>query len=304
MSVVVQIYRERLPFHPLLGRHILLDSRSVDYAVQPTAASVKAVRHTQHIGILDQGQVGACTGNASTSCAYHEPFFLAGEGPWRYTPDEAGAQSWYHDNTVNDGYPGTWSPNDTGSDGLTSSKMAVKAGVAAGYQAALDLDSSLQALMKVPGITGIPWYNSMFTAPSSGLLTVDMTSGLAGGHELVVDEIVAADGPGNGTGKMLVGGNNSWGESWGAQGRWYMTAADWWALRQQQGDVYFWTPDTAPDPTPAPPPAPNPPGPEATTDENLWRVGKPFTQQRHVVPEYKTLAATLLGWAAGKDFTL
>src|ERR1700754_2050826 len=144
---VVSIYRERLPMHPLLGRHVLLDSRSKAYAVQPSAVSVTSVRHAAHIAVLDQGSIGSCTRHASTACAYHEPFYAPGAAPWSYTPDEAGAQSWYHDNTANDSYPGTWSPDDTGSDGLTSSKMAVRAGVATGYQAALDLDSSLQALM-------------------------------------------------------------------------------------------------------------------------------------------------------------
>jgi hypothetical protein len=288
---VISIYRERLPMHPLLGRHIHLDSRSKDYAIQPTQAPVLAVRHAQNIGILDQGQIGACTGNASTSCAYHEPFLTDWSARWSYTPDELGALAWYHDNTVNDGYPGTFAPDDTGSDGLTSSKMAVKAGIASGYRAALDLDSSLQALTKAPGITGIPWYQSMFQAPSSGLLTVDVSSGLAGGHALVVDEIVAAQSPGNGTGKTLVGGNNSWGASWGAQGRWYMTADDWWKLRQQQGDVYFWTPKTAPAPVPV-----KPDDPDWGFGVALWAATADFRADHHVVPHIVQAAKALETW--------
>jgi len=290
---VVEIYRERLPMHPLLGRHIFLDSRSKAYAVQPTATPVTSIRHAQHIGILDQGQVGSCTGNASTSCAYHEPFYSTGMVNWRYAPDEAGAQTWYHDNTANDSYPGTWSPDDTGSDGLTSSKMAVAAGVASGYRAALDLDSSLQALMQGPGITGIPWYQSMFSVGSDGLITVDMASGLAGGHELVVDEIVAADATGNGTGKVLVGGNNSWGNSWGKQGRWYLAADVWMGLRKENGDVYFWTPTTAPAPTPTP----DPNGP-SMADREMWADTAPFRADHHVVPHIVQAAKALTAWGA------
>lgn len=302
---VVTIYAERLPFHPLLGRNIRFDSRSLDYAVQPSATPVTSVRHAQSIAVLDQGDVGSCTGNASTSCAYHAPFFEPSSLAWWYTPDEAGARAWYHDNTANDAYAGTWEPDDTGSDGLTSSKMAVKEGIASGYRAALDLDSSLRALMTTPGITGIPWFNSMFTAGSDGLLAVTASSGLAGGHELCVDEIVAADAPGNGTSKLLVGGPNSWGPSWGAQGRWYLTADDWWSLRQQQGDVYFWTPIMQPAPTPVPPPAPTPtpePGPVAS-DEELWTAAQPFIAQHHVVPSYRKLTAAFLSWGAGRGFT-
>lgn len=296
---VVNIFRERLPLHPLLGRHVLFDSRSKAYAVQPTATPVVSKRHAQFIGTLDQVQTGACTGNASCSCAYHEPFFAAGMPNWRYTPDETGARAWYHENTVEDDYPGTWNTDgtgeDTGSDGLTSSKVAKESGVCSGYQAALDLDSSLQQLMKVPGITGIPWYNSMFDVPSNGLITVDTKSGLAGGHELVVDEIVAADAPGNGTGALLVGGDNSWGASWGDQGRWYMTGVNWWKLRQQQGDVYFWTPNSEPAPTPTPTP-----GPFDPDDAKLWADTAEFRADHHVMPHIVQASKGLATWGAAK----
>lgn len=289
---VVEIFRERLPMHPLLGRHVLFDSRSKAYALQPTAVPVVSVRHDQYMPILDQGNVGSCTGNASTSCAYHEPFYAPEAPAWRYTPDETGAQAWYHDNTANDGYPGTWTPDDTGSDGLTSSKMAVQAGIITGYQAALDLDSSLQALMDRPGITGIPWYNSMFSAPANGLLNVDQSSGLAGGHELCVDEVVAADAPGNGTSALLVGGPNSWGISWGAQGRWYMTAKKWWDLRQQQGDVYFWTAKSQPKPKPVDP------GIASLNDLEMWEATAAFRADHHVMPHIVQAAKALNAWGA------
>lgn len=295
---VVDIYRERLPYHPLLGRNVHFDSRSKLYAVQPEGDQpIASIRHAQNIGILDQGQTGSCTGNASDSCAYHEPFLTDWSHIWPYTPDEAGARLWYHDNTENDDYPGTWnldgSGEDTGSDGLTSSKMAVRAGIATGYQAALDLDSSLQQLMKVPGITGIPWYQSMFDAPSSGLLTVDVKSGLAGGHELVVDEVVTADAPGNATGELLVGGDNSWGAGWGDQGRWYLRASDWWALRKANGDVYFWVPNGQP--------APVPPAPDADPlDGSLWKATAPFRADRHVMPHIVAAASALTAWGSKK----
>jgi hypothetical protein len=166
-----------------------------------------------------------------------------------------------------------------------------------------DLDSSLEALQDRPGITGIPWMNSMFDAPASGLLTVDMSSGVAGGHLICVDEVITADAPGNGTGELLVSGPNSWGTGWGNGGRWVMKASDWWKLRQQQGDVFFWVPNTKPAPTPTPPPTPGPqPDPSVpVTDHDLWQVAEPFTKQRHVVPGYKALSAELVAWSKGRN---
>jgi len=292
-----EIFRERLPMHPLLGRHVLLDSESKKYAVQPQATPIKPVRHDAHIPILNQGNLGACTGNASASCAYHEPFYAPSAPIWKYGPDEAGAVDWYRDNTANDGFPGTYTPDDTGSDGLTSSKMAVAAGITSGFQAALDLDSSLRVLMDRPGITGIPWYNSMFNVGSNGLITVDAQSGLAGGHELCVDEIVAADAPGNGTWKMLVGGPNSWGNAWGALGRWYLTVNDWWALRYQQGDVYFWTAKSQPAPTPTPSPVVT-----DSRDMDLWAIAEDWTTESHVGQNHK-VAVAVKSWARLKGLS-
>lgn len=284
----MEIYRERLPRHPRLGRHVHLDSRSRAYAVQPGSVAVRSVRHTAHIGILDQGQVGACTGFAATSCAYHAPHATETSKPWKYPPSTAGALAWYHQNTVEDGFKGSYPPDDTGSDGLTASKVAREAGVVSGYRAALDLDSSLAALMAGPGVTGLPFFNSMFDVGSSGLMTVDIRSGLAGGHELCVDEIVAADDPANGTGELLVGGPNSWSASWGCSGRWYLTAANWWKLRQQDGDVYFWVPATQPSPTP-------PADPDAT----LWAATRGWTEQPHVNGNAKA-AKAVKAWATAR----
>ena len=109
---------------------------------------------------------------------------------------------------------------------------------------------------------------------------------------LADNALTVADAPGNGTGVLLVGGPNSWGPSWGAAGRWYMKASDWWSLRQQNGDVYFWVPKALPAPTPIDP----------TNDQILWSVAKPFTQERHAVPSYKQLASTLLSWASTQGF--
>lgn len=294
------IYRERLPFHPLLGRNIHLDSRSLAFALQPRAVPIVDVRHLSFIGILDQGQIGSCTGNAIVSCIYHAPFFAAASKPWAtYTPDEPGALRAYAKATSEDGYQGTFTypppgGDDTGSDGLTVCKVMKEAGDVAGYQASLDLDSSLQALMAAPGPTGIPFFNSMFDTDSSGLMTVTTASGLAGGHELCVDQVVTAGAVGNGTGKTLVGGPNSWGPTWGDAGRWYLTVDDWWSLRKNDGDFYAPVPITQPAPVPTPTPSGDPAG------DTLWSATRAWSHGNHV-GDNKHAATALKSWAADTD---
>lgn len=301
---VITIVREQLPYHPLLGRNVHLDSQSWNYALQPEATPILPVRHQSSIGVLDQGQVGSCTGNSACSCAYHAPFFRDGMVFWpAYPPNEPGALTWYAENTREDDYAGTYTyppgeGDDTGSDTLTSCKVAKGAGIASGYQMSGDLDSSLETLQDRPGLTGIPWFNSMFTAGSDGLLTVDTRSGLAGGHALCVDEVVTADVLGNGTGKVLVGGPNSWGESWGAKGRWYLTADDWWTLRQQQGDVYFWVPRSQPAPQPTPVPADT-----DSRDVDLWAIAENWTTEPHVSARTNRVATAMKSWARLKGLS-
>jgi len=292
------ILRERLPHHPKLGRNVNLDSKSWSYAVQRQGAAIRSVRHQSAIGILNQGNIGACTGNAAVACAYRLPFYAPGSPGWSFTPDQAGALAWYRRNTQLDPFPGAYEPEDTGSDGLTASKVAVEAGIIPGYRMAGDLASSLEALMDRPGITGLPWYNSMFDADAGGLMTVNRASGMAGGHELCVDEIVAADDPDNGTGKMLVGGPNSWGEEWGAQGRWYLTADDWWSLRQEGGDVYFWEAKSQPAPVPAPADEPH----WDEEDLDLWNRTARFRQDRHTSQPIVAAVQALKTWGAEKGF--
>lgn len=263
------ITRERQCRHPLLGRNVYHDSRSRAFALRPKGALIDSVRHESYIGVMNQGGVGSCTGNAAVACAYRAPFYAPNADWWLYAPDEVGARSWYADNTVVDNFYGTYLPDDTGSSGLAASKVALAAGIISGYQMSPDLATSLEALMDRPGITGLPWYNSMFDAPPSGLLEVDVRSGEAGGHEMCVDEIVAANALGNGTGQLLVGGPNSWGIGWGAQGRWYLRASDWWELRKRQGDVYFWTAKSQPAPAPEPEPVDN-------RDLALWMATAPY----------------------------
>jgi hypothetical protein len=92
------------------------------------------------------------------------------------------------------------------------------------------------------------WMNSMFDPASDGTLTVDRTSGVAGGHELVVSAYDTT------TKRFRL--DNSWGPSWGAKGSAYAGETDMSWLLSQQGDVTV--PQLIAEPTPTPPaPAPS-----------------------------------------------
>lgn len=283
----VLVVRERLPHHPLLGRNVNHDSRSRAFRLPPRTAEVALheVRHPAFIPVLDQGAVGSCTGNAGVACVYRGPFTAgAVTTPWRYLASEPGAVQLYSDATHADPYQGDYPPDDTGSDGLSVGKVLKAAGVISGYLWAFTLGEAVGQLMSTPVITGVPWLRSMFeTNPVGhvGHVVVDQRSGLAGGHELCVDEYI----PAVGTSPAFVGGPNSWGTSWGDGGRWYLTVEEWGWLLGQNGDVTAFVPNT--EPAPPPPAAP---------DDVLWVATREWSTGHHAGVNLKA-ALAVRRWA-------
>jgi hypothetical protein len=252
------------------GRHVEHDPRSLDFAhpVLPWSA-IQSVNWTRRIAVLDQGQLGSCTGNAATGilgtdsagrtatatvtisaagAAASHGLFTAGE----HQLDETFAVALYSLATILDGVPGQYPPNDTGSSGIGVAKALKALGLAASYSHAFSLQALASALQTSPVMIGIPWLNSMFNPASDGRIRVDESSGVAGGHEI---EIAAYDAA---TDEYWL--TNSWGTSWGQQGRGYLTAADLQWLLSQQGDVTVPAWAAAPSPVP---PGPAPSGPTA-----------------------------------------
>lgn len=252
------------------GRHVEHDPRSLDFAhpALPWSA-IQSVNWTRRVGILDQGQLGSCTGNAATGilgtdsngrtatatvtigpagAAASHGLFTAGE----HSLDEQFAVALYSLATILDGVPGQYPPNDTGSSGIGVAKALKALGLATSYSHAFSLQALASALQTGPVIIGIPWLNSMFSPATDGRIRVDESSGVAGGHEI---EIAAYDAA---TDEYWL--TNSWGTSWGQQGRGYLTATDLQWLLSQQGDVTV--PVWVAAPTPVPP-GPTPSGPTA-----------------------------------------
>ena len=199
-----------------LGRHVNHDPRSRAYAHRASGRVLVSVRHQRMIPVLDQGNLGSCTGNAGTGVLGTLPDWHGLPGSVKAALDEKYAVQLYSDATKVDAYAGTYPPTDTGSDGLSVAKALKNRGLISGYTHALSLADALDALQDGPVMTGVAWHTGMDSPDHGGLVAID--GAIRGGHEFVVDEYVAD--------LKAIGCTNSWGTSFGLNGRFYMHEQD------------------------------------------------------------------------------
>jgi len=218
--------------HPIkgkrLGRHVEHDERSWGYRfgiIDP--ASLKTVHHRHYGGVLNQGQLGSCTGNAAAQCVNTVPLHTAGEVCLK----EAQAVEIYELGTRLDSVPGEYPPDDTGSSGLAVAKACVKLGHITSYKHAMGIEEALTALQKQPVITGVVWYEGFDTPDDTGL--VKIAGQIRGGHEFVVVGYEHHETIND----SIVDCINSWGSAWGVNGRFRFTVRTWKKLLAMSGDV-------------------------------------------------------------------
>jgi hypothetical protein len=198
--------------------------------------------------VLDQGDLGSCTGNAALGAVGTAMLFEAlADNPGcpsetDAAADEEQAVSLYSAATKLDDVRGTYPPDDTGSSGLAVAKAAQKVGLISGYKHATSLEAALTALAAQPVITGVNWYEGMDSPDSSGLVRV--TGQVRGGHEFVLDQLDVEN--------RLVWFTNSWSKSWGHDGTAALSWDDLGRLLDEDGDVTVFTPVTEPAPRPTP----------------------------------------------------
>lgn len=264
-------YVETIPTNDKrLGRKINHDPRSRQFAFPSTVTPV-SVRHLRAIPVLNQGNLGSCTGNSGIGCLGTYPFYGTVQNKvtdWTQTA----AVKLYADATAIDPFSGTYLPDDTGSDGLSIAKVLVKRGLISGYQHTFSFNSLLSALSTRPVITGVNWYSSFYYPDSNGIVTISNGATVEGGHEFVLDEIDME--------RQLIGATNSWGENWGKNGRFYIPFDVMKRLLSEKGDVTVFVPLSVPAPEPVvPTPSPEPsPTPVGNADEILWEVVKSWVQ--------------------------
>ncbi len=248
-----------------LGRHINHDPRSLRFVVPPAKVD-KSVVWPRHIPILDQGNLGSCTGNAETGALGCDPFWPTFDAATQASLNEKMAVKIYSLATTIDPYQGQYPPTDTGSDGLSASKAAKQLNFISGYVWATSLAEAMTLIQNGPFIAGTDWTTNMDKPNSEGIIKDPAGGQVRGGHEYVCRERDADKG--------LWWFDNSWGGTWGKSGRFAYDDAGLTALLGRGGDL------TSSVPLTSPPPVPIPGDPDLVT---WWTATKPWATGRTFV---------------------
>jgi Papain family cysteine protease len=232
-----------------LGRHVHHDSRSLLYLVEPDG-TVGTARWNRVIPVLDQGQVGSCTGNAATGALGTDPDYaaLGAQLADGLHLNEAEALKLYSAAEDIDG-DGPYPPNDHGSSGLSVAKAAHNAGLISGYTHITSIAAAQTAIQTGPFIVGTDWYTSFDTPDANGLVRIAKDATVRGGHEY---ECIGYD-----TDTDLWEMVNSWGTTFGVEGHFFYSTKTFEALLASQGDATVLVPLASPTPTPTPAPQPS-----------------------------------------------
>ena len=246
-SQVRHIPEQQVP-NRRLGRHIEHDPRSRAYAFQSSVKGYATIEHKLNLAVLDQLNLGACTGFAAQACCAAAPFYsvIPTNVPARPSLNVSDAQkqaiTLYSAATKLDTFYGSYLPTDTGSTGLAVAKAAKEAGLISGYLHTFTLDDALTALSLTPVIVGLNWYTGFDHVAADGLVKV--SGSVRGGHEFLLYGLDAT--------KKLVKARNSWGTKWGANGNFCFSFDDFGRLLGEQGDCTVFVPLSNASPVPAP----------------------------------------------------
>jgi hypothetical protein len=256
-----------------LGRNVYHDSRNLAYPWRHSGAAPASRMWNRHGGILDQLDLGSCVGNAELGAVECDPCF--GALPASHPPlNETLAVKIYSVATSLDSFPGSFPPDDTGSDGPDGAKAARQLGLISGYLHCLSLADVLDALQQHPAIVGMNWYEGFDSPDSSGYVSV--SGSVRGGHEVLCRGLDVS------TQRLYF--DNSWGPDWGNNGSFSMSYATLDRLLHEEGDATISLPLTVTPPQPS--------GPYRHVADGRTTLGQ-ITAARH------TTVSHLLGVSAG-----
>lgn len=218
-----------LPYE--LGRKVEHDPRSLQrFALAPAKAADLHTILWRHGPILNQADVGACTGfsaAAAMNVSIFAPARRRAHGSTRYLSNGDGL-SFYSEATSLDQWDGVYPPDDTGSSGLAVAKALQRRGYIRSYLWQASWDGFLGGMMRGPMLVGTWWYDTMFY-PHAKTGHVLPIGNKAGGHEYLCIGVNMRD--------EVLTFQNSWTETWGLQGRFKMTFDRFRGLLEDQGDA-------------------------------------------------------------------
>jgi hypothetical protein len=209
-----------------------------------TYAGLTSQLWPRHIPILDQGNIGSCTGNEQVGALGTGNVFTALPAG-HPALDEQLAVSIYSAGEMIDGGAG-YPPEDEGSAGPSVAQAAKNLNLISGYLHCFSLADVLDALEDGAVGIGSNWYSSMDQPDRSGLVSISPGAQVRGGHEYLCR--------GKDMEKKLLYLDNSWGENWGAGGSFTYSFDTLERLLAEQGDATVSLPLTVPVPAPVPVP--------------------------------------------------
>ena len=207
-----------------LGRHLHFDDLSWNFPVAlRKGAAIQTRTWSRTLKAFNQGELGSCTGNGAVGVLCTEPYRQAGI---RYT--ETLARKVYSQSSHHDTIVGAWPPRDTGSTVLAAMKALKSLGFTKGYRWCFSLEDVLKTLSTIgPVEVGLNWYEGFDKPDAKGLVKVG--GSVRGGHAF---ELLGVDAE-----KKLVWAINSWGPTWGQQGRFAFSWKDLDRLLHEDGEA-------------------------------------------------------------------
>ncbi|MFG2540688.1 hypothetical protein ACGFU4_36160 [Streptomyces sp. NPDC048511] len=248
---------------PTLGRHQVLDPRSLAYRRPYDGQPLRATAWEPRIPVLDQTNLiaqgirtaeaygldqdidalASCTGNAATALLSilltPEQALAAALNLADAAMAEHFAIGLYADATSRDEWDAaTWPTQDVGSSGLGVAKAMRDRGLIDQYGHATTGAQLCTLLQTGPVLMGMPWKAAMSEPDGNGFIDADPNwadSPLEGGHEVCItalDDIALTDGVIN-PDHTILRFRQSWGSAWGDHGDGRLRLSTYLALRSE-----------------------------------------------------------------------
>jgi hypothetical protein len=248
-----------------LGRHLVLDPRSLAYRRRYNGEPIKPAEWAPKVPVLDQQDLlaqgihtstlfegapdvdalGSCTANSATALIsiLHDPATLAEAG--LDITDPVAAEKWaislYSDATHRDQWHDqAWPSTDCGSSGLGVAKALRHRGLIDQYGHATTALELCRDLQHGPVLMGTVWHSAWFEPVGSAALLDDIpgwqASPVAGGHEVCItalEDVQYDDTGGLDYARTILRIRNSWSRTWADEGEFRISLALYQACRSE-----------------------------------------------------------------------